>query len=157
MTKVELMANYFEFKAGNPVLEPTYLDAIYGMNIGSSDPTVEIFLYGITVSWDDPDKPQWVEKIYIHGELVFDATGVTHEGNGQLLYFEAPLLLTSTDMSFRIEFNDQVIHKQWGMGNKWNDNNIYFDFHFWDASVTNGGKYVEIRGGPNYSESWTSY
>ena len=156
-TTVANMADYFEIKAGNPVLEPTYLDALYGMNIGSTDGSVEIYLYGITVSWDDPDKPQWVERIYINGELVFDATGVTHEGNGQLLYFEEPLKLTDTDMSFRIEFNDQLIHKQWGMGNKWNDNNIYFDFHFWDNSDTNGGKYVEIKGGPHYTESWTSY
>lgn len=156
-TSVELMADYFAIKIGDPVLDPTYLDAISGMNIGSTDSSVEIFLYGITVSWDDPDKPQWVERLYINGELVFKATGVTHQGNGQLLYFEDPLKLTNTDMSFRIEFNDQVIHKQWGMGNKWNDNNIYFDFHFWDDSVTNGGKYVEIRGGPNYSEGWQTY
>ena len=157
VTTVELMSDYFEFKVGSPVLDPTFWDALYGMNLGSTDSSVEIYLYGITVSWDDPDKPQWVERIYINGELVFEATGVTHNGNGQLLYFDEPLKLTNTDMSFRIEFNDQVIHKQWGMGNKWNDNNIYFDFHFWDDSVTNGGQYVEIKGGPHYTESWTSY
>ncbi len=156
-TLVELMSDYFEFKIGNPVLEPTFHDAIYGMNIGSSDGTVEIILYGITVSWDDPDKPQWVERIYIDGHLVFDATGVTHQGNGQLLYFDEPLVLTNTDMSFRIEFNDQVIHKQWGKGDKYNDNSIYFDFHFWDDSTTNGGQYIFIKGGPSYSESWTTY
>jgi len=82
---------------------------------------------------------------------------VTHVGNGQLLYFEEPLKLTDTDMSFRIEFNDQIIHKQWGMGTKWNDNNIYFDFHFWDDSGTDGGKYVQIKGGPHFTESWTNY
>jgi hypothetical protein len=156
-TTVALMADYFEFKVGAPVLDPTYWDALYGMNIGSSDGTVEIILYAITVSWDDPDKPQWVDRIYIDGELVFDATGVTHQGNGQILYFDEPLRLTNTDMSFRIEFNDQVIHKQWGKGDKWNDNNIYFDFHFWDDSVTNGGQYVQISGGPNYKVSWTTY
>jgi len=157
VTTVELMSDYFEFKAGNPVLDPTFWDALHGMNIGSTDSSVEIFLYGITVSWDDPDKPQWVERIYINGELVFEATGVTHVGNGQLLYFEEPLKLTDTDMSFRIEFNDQIIHKQWGMGTKWNDNNIYFDFHFWDDSGTDGGKYVQIKGGPHFTESWTNY
>ncbi len=156
-TLVELMSDYFEFKVGDPVLDPTYLDAVYGMNIGSSDSTVEIQVYGITVSWDDPDKPQWVERIYIEGQLIFEATGVTHQGNGQLLYFEGPIKLTNTDMSFRIEFNDQVIHKQWGKGDKFNDNNIYLDFHFWDDSVTNGGQYIAIKGGPSYSESWATY
>ncbi len=156
-TTVEIMADYFEYKVGDPELEDTFWDAIYGINIGSTDPTVDIYVYGITVSWDDPDKPQWVDKIYIHGELVFEATGVTHKGNGQLLYFEQPVKLTDSPMSFRIEFNDQVIHKQWGKGDKWNDNNIYFDWHFWDESFTNGGKYVEISGGPKYNVSWTAY
>jgi hypothetical protein len=156
-TLVEYMSDYFEFKVGNPVLDPTYLDAVYGMNIGSSDSSVEIMLYGITVSWDDPDKPQWVERIYIEGQLVFEATGVTHQGNGQLLYFKEPLKLTNTDMSFRVEFNDQVIHKQWGKGDKFNDNSIYFDFHFWDDSSSNGGQYIFIKGGPSFSESWAIY
>jgi hypothetical protein len=156
-TVVQMMSDYFEYKVGNPVLEPTFWDALYGMNIGSTDSSVDIYTYGITVSWDDPDKPQWVSRIYIDGQLVFEATGVTHQGNGQLLYFTSPIKLTNTDMSFRIEFNDQVIHKQWGMGNKWNDNNIYFDWAFWDESETNGGKYVEIKGGPHYNVSWTNY
>jgi hypothetical protein len=156
-TTVELMSDYFEYKVGDPVLDPTYYDSLSGMFIGSTDPTVEIYIYGVTVSWDDPDKPQWVDRIYIDGELVFEATGITHKGNGQLLYFEEPLLITNLPMSFRIEFNDQVIHKQWGKGDKWNDNNIYFDWHFWDESETNGGLYVEIRGGPKYSEGWATY
>ena len=156
-TRVDVMATFFEFKAGNPQLDPTFLDALYGMYIGATSPTVDIYVYGITVSWDDPDKPQWVDRIYIDGELVFDATGVTHKGNGQLLYFENPVKLTSLPMSFRVEFNDQVIHKQWGKGDKWNDNNVYFDFHFWDESVANGGKYVEITGGPNYKVAWQAY
>ncbi len=156
-TTVKVMASYFEYKAGDPVLVDMFWDALFGMNIGSTDATVEVMIYGITVSWDDPDKPQWVDKIYIDGELVFQATGVAHDGNGLLLYIDEPITLSTTDMSFRIEFNDQVIHKQWGMGNKWNDNNIYFEWHFWDDSVTDGGKYVEISGGTKYTESWTFY
>jgi hypothetical protein len=156
-TTVQVMADFFEYKVGNPELQDTTWDALYGMNIGSTDLTVQIFMYGLTVSWDDPDKPQWVNRIYIDGELVFEATGVTHKGNGHLLVFSRPVLLTSTDMSLRVEFNDQVVHKQWGKGDKWNDNNIYFDWAFWDESETNGGKYVEIRGGPHYSVSWSSY
>jgi len=153
-TTVNIMSAFFEYKVGDPELEAAFWDTLFGMNIGSTDSSVEVILYGITVSWDDPDKPQWVDRIYIDGELVFLATGVAHDGNGLLLYFEEPITLTDTDMSFRIEFNDQVIHKQWGMGNKWNDNNIYFDWHFWDDSVTDGGQYVEITGGPNYKVSW---
>lgn len=153
-TTIQLMANYFEYKVGAPMLDPTFLDTIYGMYIGSTDPTVNIVAYGITVSWDDPDKPQWVDKIYIDGELVFDATGVTHKGNGQFLYFIEPVTITNSPMSFRIEFNDQVIHKQWGKGDKYNNNNIYFEWHFWDDSSTMGGQYVEVSGGPHYSISW---
>ncbi len=156
-TTIKMMADYFEYKTGDPELEAIFPDAIFGMNIGSTDPTVEVYIYGITVSWDDPDKPQWVDRIYIEGELVFEATGVTHKGNGQLLYFIEPIKITNLPMSFRIEFNDQVIHKQWGKGDKWNNNNIYFDWFFWDDSITNGGQYVEIIGGPNYKIGWASY
>jgi hypothetical protein len=143
-TTIAVMSDYFEWRAGDPLLE---LDntAIYNMNLGSTDPTVDVYMAGLFVEWTDSSMPAYTVRIYVDGVLKFEDDGLNHLGSGVYVPFDSPIRLDGSDQSFRIEFNIHVTKKT-PKKKIYNDNSFLFTFVFGDGSSTNGGQYVVIDG-----------
>ena len=151
-TDIAVMADFFEWKAGDPRFDVDNT-VLTDMNIGTTDPTVDVFVAGLLVEWSS-DMPTYTMRVYIDGVLKFEDDGLNHIGNGIYIPFDSPMRLDDIGKSFRIEFDMQVTKKQ-PKKKIYNDNDVVFTWIFGDSSFTNGGQYVLIDGYENgYDIYW---
>ena len=151
-TIINEMADYFEWKAGDPLLDVDNT-VVMNMNIGVTDPAVDVYVAGLVVTWTS-DMPTYTVRIYIDGVLKFEDDGLNHLGSDIYIPLNSPMRLDDLGKSFRIEFDMQVTKKQ-PKKKIYNDNNIYFTWMFGDGSFTDGGQYVLIDGYENaYDIYW---
>jgi hypothetical protein len=151
-TDIAEMADFFEWKLGDPRLDVDNT-VLTDMNIGTTDPTVDVYVAGLIVEWTS-DMPTYTMRVYIDGVLKFEDDGLNHVGTGIYIPFDSPMLLDDIGKSFRIEFDMQVTKKQ-PKKKIYNDNDVLFTWIFGDGSFTNGGQYVLIDGYENaYDIYW---
>ena len=143
ISDIAMMSDFFEWKAGDPVLDVDNT-VITNMNIGITDPTVDVSVGGLTIDWA-ADMPTYTMRVYIDGVLKFEDDGLNHIGTGITIPFDTPMKLSDLGKLVRIEFDMQITKKQ-PKKKIYNDNTLVFTWHFVDGSSSNGGKYVQIDG-----------
>jgi hypothetical protein len=142
-TIIEVMADYFEYKAGDPLLDDDTKTVLYNITIGLTE-DLDVFLAGVNISWSG-GTPDYTMRIYIDGILKFEDDGLNHMYNGFDVLFSSPARLDLFGKSVRIEFDIQVT-KMNPKKKIYSNNDLYFEWIFLDGSRATGGQYVVIDG-----------